>query len=541
MVDVFLLICVLVIVGGAIFANVRILQYYQQPEDSGFGGSVFCKVIIVAALTLAWLLNILLPVDVRNSRPVPGIVDMQIVWKVAYFTLAGFILLIVPAAMFYTEVEGDDVIKKKRRYVICNMLALLFFSCCAIAISYPFLSNASFPVIKYDCGSWLDGDAKVAASGMDSMTCASSHNASMELKVGFDVYIIAVMCWVGWLFFVVFGGIGLSAVPLDLILAFADRPVPISEQTYQQSRKMLGQAASILVARAEVLQEKDGPLCHEKGWRAARKKRALRTEYNKFKRDVLLLEGELERLTVSKFHKGESLAVSVLKLIFGILCAIVSIMWVLHIILCVMMKQIDKTNDIQFIGAIFAACETPGLYPLGVALFAFFTLYLLACVIKGCLKFGMRVFFLFSIHPMRHQATPLNSMLFNIEMVLLTSAAVCQFALIAFPDYARLTDADVIFSAQVKYMTFYSFFFENNIFVYTLLFFFLVAFIYLMARPRDNAQFRPDAGAEKQLASIIGAAMGKKEKDLQDKAEKKSLPVLKKARSASGDSAASLL
>eukprot|EP00932_Pfiesteria_piscicida_P003545 SRR837773.13453.p1 GENE.SRR837773.13453~~SRR837773.13453.p1 ORF type:complete len:279 (+),score=79.25 SRR837773.13453:26-838(+) len=267
----------------------------------------------------------------------------------------------------------------------------------------------------------------------------------MELKVGFDVYIIAVLCWVGWLFFVMFGGIGLSAVPLDLILAYTDRPRAISEQTYQQRRRMLGQAASIMVARAEALQSKDGDLSVETGWRASRKKRAVRADYNKFKRDVMLLEGEFERLTISKFHKGENLAVSIAKLIAGIISAIVSIMWVLHIILCVMVPQIDPESDIRFLGAIFAACESSGLYPLGVALFAFFTLYLLACTVKGCLKFGMRVFFLFSIHPMRHQATPLNSILFNVELLLLTSAAVCQFAQTAFADYARLTDAEVIF------------------------------------------------------------------------------------------------
>merc|ERR1712226_307939 len=86
---------------------------------------------------------------------------------------------------------------------------------------------------------------------------------------------------------------------------------------------------------------------------------------------------------------------------------------------------------------------------------------------------------------MRHKATPLNSILFNVEMVLITSAAVVQFAQTAFSDYARLTDADVIFSAQIKYMTFYSYFFENNIFIYALLGWFVLALIYLLIRPRD--------------------------------------------------------
>lgn len=135
----------------------------------------------------------------------------------------------------------------------------------------------------------------------------------------------------------------------------------------------------------------------------------------------------------------------------------------------------------------FAAFEGPGLYPVGVALFGAFNLYLLLCVVKGCLKFGMRIFVFFSIHPMKYKATPLNSMLFNVLMVLLSSATVVQFSQQAFSDYARLTDADVLFAAQVKYLTFYSIFFEHNVFLYALLAWFVLTIIYLAVRgPRDN-------------------------------------------------------
>eukprot|EP00429_Kryptoperidinium_foliaceum_P034362 CAMPEP_0176157850 /NCGR_PEP_ID=MMETSP0120_2-20121206/80709_1 /TAXON_ID=160619 /ORGANISM="Kryptoperidinium foliaceum, Strain CCMP 1326" /LENGTH=83 /DNA_ID=CAMNT_0017495151 /DNA_START=13 /DNA_END=261 /DNA_ORIENTATION=- len=82
--DVFLLILVIVITGAAIVANVRLLTYFQQPEDAKLGSSVACKTIIVISLTLAWLLNMLLPVDVRNSRPTPGVVNMALVWEIAF-------------------------------------------------------------------------------------------------------------------------------------------------------------------------------------------------------------------------------------------------------------------------------------------------------------------------------------------------------------------------------------------------------------------------------------------------------------------------
>jgi LMBR1 domain-containing protein 1 len=46
------------------------------------------------------------------------------------------------------------------------------------------------------------------------------------------VFLIAMMAWVGFVFFVVFGGIGLIALPFDFIYAFFNRPIPISDAEY---------------------------------------------------------------------------------------------------------------------------------------------------------------------------------------------------------------------------------------------------------------------------------------------------------------------
>lgn len=498
-VDIFLLIFVLVIVAGSVYVNIRILFYYQDPADDGIGQSIFVKGVVVISLTLCWLLNMLLPIDVRNSRPVPGILDMRLMWTIAFATLAVFLVVIIPAAMFYHEADGDVAItgggngksqsKKVRRHVLCNMMVTLIFLAGGLGISYPFLAKAAVPVREYACpeSHWLDASTVLTAAQIGAQVCASAADAHINFKVGLQVYMIAFMCFIGWFFFVTFGGIGLSALPIDLILEFVDRPKSIDKDTYNQDRREIGRLSGELLSAAEDLQRRDSELAAETGWRARRRKRALQADYNKWKIEVTFLQEDFEKLQISHHEKGESILVSAMKLVVGILFAILSILWILHMILYVIVRQYDPTWSSTFLNGLFALFEGPGLYPFGVALFAAFNLYLLLCVVKGCLKFGMRIFIFFSIHPMKMKATPLNSILFNILMCLISSAAVVQFSQEAFSDYARLTDADVLFAGQIKYLEFFVYFFENNVFLYILLGWFLLTLIYLIiAGPRDR-------------------------------------------------------
>lgn len=42
--------------------------------------------------------------------------------------------------------------------------------------------------------------------------------------MSFPVYTMAIMSFFGWFFFLVFGGVGMSALPIDLILDYIHRP-----------------------------------------------------------------------------------------------------------------------------------------------------------------------------------------------------------------------------------------------------------------------------------------------------------------------------
>merc|ERR1712070_995147 len=97
----------------------------------------------------------------------------------------------------------------------------------------------------------------------------------------------------------------------------------------------------------------------------------------------------------------------------------------------------------------------------------------------------------------------------NVEMVMISSAAVVQFSQTAFSDYSRLTDADMLFSAQINHLAFFRFFFENQIFVIIILILSILALLYFIFRPRDKGVVRFSKKTDRFLASLIGAVSPK--------------------------------
>lgn len=105
--------------------------------------------------------------------------------------------------------------------------------------------------------------------------------------------------------------------------------------------------------------------------------------------------------------------------------------------------------------------------------------------IKGNIKFGLRIFLCWALHPMKKNETYMNSFLFNVMLILIASVSVTQFCVGAFQDYTSMTDIDLIFSTQIKYLKFFNYFFRYHIFEYTLLGITLLSTIYLLCRPND--------------------------------------------------------
>ena len=88
----------------------------------------------------------------------------------------------------------------------------------------------------------------------------------------------------------------------------------------------------------------------------------------------------------------------------------------------------------------------------------------------------------------------MNSLLFNTNLILSSSISVTHFCTTAFREYVSMTDIDIIFGTQIKYLRFFVYFYEYNIFIYSLFSLMLISFIYLICRPNDRASLENQIG-----------------------------------------------
>ncbi len=73
------------------------------------------------------------------------------------------------------------------------------------------------------------------------------------MDVSFVVYMIAFFTWIGWIFFILFGGLGLFAIPLDFIYAFTQRPKKRTQRELNQTKEELQRTATELYEVGQAL------------------------------------------------------------------------------------------------------------------------------------------------------------------------------------------------------------------------------------------------------------------------------------------------
>lgn len=530
MVDWFLILATSITFLILVVVSVYFIVYYQHPDDRN--EAWFPKLAVLLGLVLSGATVLLLPLDVANGEGYPGCagydsrlcggLDMVLFWNIFYWTIPIFVFILIPFLTFYYEADDGTLMagtaigakqSSRLREALCYESFIIVIFGAIFVVGYLLAGESAVPVKTYpisisDGGNFtfanesnssgfsLNKLENLTDSEKSAAAIGASNSVSRELNfnVTIPTFFAGIMSFIGWFFFAIFGGIGISAVPLDLVMSFVNRPKIMSPAEFADAQLSIRQKTNELVDIGELLKmERDEKRNSKSSYGVfgglSKEARAERAAFLEFKKAVFLLEQEVEEfMTASANYKSYNPLLPWIWLFFGIIAFVVSATWITHVVLFLAFPEpiYPFLNDyLRWFDSWF---------PLfGVLTVAVFSVYLLLCAVKGCFKFGLR-FLAFQIHPMQLNKTYMSSFMFNVGLILLCCLPVVQFCVTAFSDYARYTNVAQIIGVQVYYLKFFRFFWEEKVFLYAFLCFAGISMLYLILKPKETENVRKKKG-----------------------------------------------
>ena len=124
-------------------------------------------------------------------------------------------------------------------------MGAVIVSCLILFISWAILRFVDLPYqqLVREVGQVDDG------SGTVSIITGTSETISLEASLA--VYVVAVLSFFGWIFLVIFGGVGLFALPIDMINEFRHRPKPRKSTEMRKTKENMASAIANLINDGE--------------------------------------------------------------------------------------------------------------------------------------------------------------------------------------------------------------------------------------------------------------------------------------------------
>ncbi|MFQ6641600.1 hypothetical protein Gotur_015377 [Gossypium turneri] len=501
-----IVVCVLVFLF-----NVYLLVNYQHPDDAN--QAYFPKFVVVFGLSIAAISILMLPADVANRQACRHAIyngacnltlPMKELWLAVYIIDAVLVFFVIPFAMFYYEGDQDKSVGKRIKSALLWVVTTAIVCALLLGILYGLAGKVDFTVRHLSSvttnfpSNWdfSSGQPCIGGSGAhacSAYTASASSEKTWTMRTTFPEYVVALATIVGSVLFSIFGGVGIACLPLGLIASFIRRPkAVITRSQYIKEATELGKRAKEVKKAADALHQEERSGSKGRKWR--KNVKAVEKELLQLEEDVKLLE--------EMYPQGEkaetSWALTVLgylaKLVLGILGLIVSVAWIIHIVIYLL---IDPPLS-PFLNEVFIKLDDIwGL--LGTVAFAFFCFYLLLAVIAGAMMLGLRLVGSYA------------NELFSVQCGTY-SFVLNKFCATAFGYYAQATAAQEIFGHTLQSLRGIKYLYKYNVF--QIAFIVLAALTFVSDFVLVSERFRD--GEEKNLAA--GSSFPRKNVPLEDNA-----------------------
>ncbi|XP_010543204.1 PREDICTED: LIMR family protein At5g01460 [Tarenaya hassleriana] len=494
-----IVVCVLVFIS-----SIYLLVNYQHPDDAN--QAYFPKFVVVFGLSIAMISILMLPADVANRHACRHAIyngacnltlPMKDLWLAIYIVDAVLVFFIIPFSMFFYEGDQDKSVGKRIKSALLWVVATAIVCALVLGILYGIIGKVDFSVRHLSSATtsfpttWQFSSNQPCigntARQCSAYTASASSEKTWTMRTTFPEYVVALATIVGSVLFTIFGGVGIACLPLGLIASFIRRPkAVITRSQYIKEATELGKKARELKKAADALHQEERSGAKGRKWR--KNVKAVEKELLQLEEDVNLLEEMYPQGEKAETAWAFTVLGYLAKFVLGVLGLIVSVAWVAHIIIYLL---IDPPLS-PFLNEVFIKLDDVwGL--LGTAAFAFFCFYLLLAVIAGAMMLGLKLVFI-TIHPMKWGATLMNSFLFNVGLILLCSISVIQFCATAFGYYAQATAAQEIFGHTLQSLRGIKYLYKYNVFQIGFVVLAGLSFIYYLAfgwrRKKPSGRFQ---------------------------------------------------
>lgn len=181
---------------------------------------------------------LLLPLDVANNSTAIGCaegwntacgnINMDLLWLMVFLSIVIFLVVLLPFAIYYYEADdGEDNPKKSQWGEAIKMeVGTVVVAAALITVLYITSAESNVPMRALEVNSmsatagfhaYVDGTT-LSTDVVDAASNVTVQHITLTVDVSLPVYVTGLTSFVGWFGFSIFCGVGLIALPMDLIL-----------------------------------------------------------------------------------------------------------------------------------------------------------------------------------------------------------------------------------------------------------------------------------------------------------------------------------
>eukprot|EP00835_Amoeboradix_gromovi_P002561 NODE_148_length_17471_cov_0.413136.p4 type:complete len:396 gc:universal NODE_148_length_17471_cov_0.413136:11616-12803(+) len=381
--------CVLIIIASLYF-----LVYFISPEDKWTAWAP--KILFIFCLSLACFNVLMLPLDVANQtmdEDNNGGLPLRQIAIICFLTSVSIVYTVIPFCVFWYEGiddgSGSSQLGHAMKWTLPTVIViiLIFVSAWLWGRNTPVDMNMLIsPMVPTT--SFLD-----IQPGCTQATCLK-YIYTDNKPIGFIIYVMGISSIFAWIIMACFGGVGLASLPIDLIVAYVDRPKPITLDVYSKNKIEMGEESKRLISTAESLQER------QKKDMTQKVRRKLKLEEASFRREVMVLEKRYNRNEDSYRKFGGNALLQYVRFMVGCIGSVLSFLWVLHCCFYLLPNYWGFAPLSAFLNDFLSSLNEADVPFLGTFVYGLFSFWILMCVIKGNSKMGMRILFV-AVHPLK--------------------------------------------------------------------------------------------------------------------------------------------